>query len=610
MDTKSSSSTRPILKSRLHALRLKLGFEQDWYMLLVAGLIGLVMSGVAILFIFPLRFIEHWTGQADRSLMLWLVPTVPILGAILAGLVHYIIPGHGEGPGVTKVMFAVHRKKSRIPASIGLRKWLASTLTIGSGGSAGAEGPIVTIGSVIGSTIGRLLHANPQSTSTLLGCGAAAGLAAVFNAPIAGVFFVLEIILRDFSIRTLTPIVVASVIATAFTQSVLGNETLFATSATLSVEPFTWREIPNYLILGAICGLTAVAFIKGFYSTEKAFSRLKVHPILRPAIGATLLGILGLLYLVLINPDNSLPGFYGNGYPVIIQLLDPEHYFTDSSLTALKPALAFLGVLVLLGVLKGLCTCLTLGSGGAGGMFAPSLLIGASVGGSFGYIVNTLEWAPSASPAHYALVGMAAFVASTTHAPLTAILIVYEITRSHEVILPLMLAAVISTIVARLLYRESIYTVKLTDQGVRIGAMSDLTILHRLSVQDVNLDPAVSVHVNDSAESLLELSERHHVGDFVVVDDDKHYVGMVIYSDLREALVYREAIPLLQVSELMREDLPTVTPEELLDQVMDKFSRYDVHSLTVLSDPKSGAISGLISRSKLMRLYQNELDKD
>jgi len=431
----------------------------------------------------------------------------------------------------------------------------------------------------------------------------------VFNAPIAGVFFVMEILLRDFSLRTFTPIVVASVIGTALTQAALGDQALFATSASFSIETFSWREIPNYLILGAICGLVAVAFIRGYYLAEKGFSRLPAHPIVRPALGAAMLGALGLGYLLLAAPDNPLPGFYGNGYPVIIQVLDPSYYYSGPDHTALKPIMTVLGVLVALGVLKAVCTCLTLGSGGAGGFFAPSLLIGACTGGAFGYVVGSLEWAPSASPAHYALVGMAAFVAATTHAPLTAILIVYEITRSYEVILPIMLAAVISTIMARLLYRDSIYTVKLTDQGVRVGSMSDLTILRRLSVQDVPLEPAITVHMGDSAESLLDLSETHHVGDFVVVDDGKRYVGMVTYNDLREALVYREAIPLLQVSELLRQDLPTVTPEETLDLVMDKFSEHDVHSLTVLSDPKDGVISGLISRAKLMRLYQNELEK-
>ncbi len=609
----SDGPTNPLFAwfgARFRDVRLKLGLKPDWYLLLAAAVIGLVMSGVAIAFITPLRAIEEWSSTADRGLMLWLVPLVPIAGALLAGVVHYYMKGFGVGPGVTKVMYAVHRRQSFIPWTLGIRKWIASSLTIASGGSAGAEGPIVTIGSMIGSNIGRLLHANAQNTSTLLGCGAAAGLASVFNAPIAGVFFVLEILLRDFSLRTFTPIVVASVIGTAFTQSVLGHETLFTTGVTLSAEAFTWREIPNYLILGVICGLAAVIFVRGFYLSERTFSRIKVHPILRPAIGASMLGGLGLVYLLLNVSDNPLPSFYGNGYPVIITLLEPSYYYADQGQAVLRPAIAVLGGLLILGVLKAMCTSITLGSGGAGGMFAPSLLIGACAGGTLGYIVNWLGWAPAASPAHYALVGMAAMVAASTHAPLTGILIVYEITGSYQVILPLMLAAVISTIVARLVYRESLYTVKLTDIGVRLGAMSDLTILRRLLARDVPLDRAVTVKRNDSATLLLDLSETHHVGDFVVVDDDGKYVGMVTYGDLREALVYREAIPLLQVSELLRDDLPTIQPNETLDVVMDKFSMHDTHCLVVLDSTDDRVVRGLLSRSRLMRLYRDELDKD
>ena len=205
---------------------------------------------------------------------------------------------------------------------------------------------------------------------------------------------------------------------------------------------------------------------------------------------------------------------------------------------------------------------------------------------------------------------MAAVVAASTHAPLTGMLIVYEITGSYKVILPLMLAAVISTIVARLLYRDSLYTVKLTDIGVRLGVMSDLTILRRMLARDVPLERAVTVKRTDSATLLLDLSETHHVGDFVVVDDDGRYAGMVTYGDLREALVYREAIPLLQVNELMRDDLPTVRPNETLDVVMDKFSTHDTHSLAVLDSSDDGVVRGLLSRSRLMRLYRDELDKD
>ena len=599
----------PLLSQRLRRFIAKLGFERDWYLVLVAALIGVVMSGVAIAFIMPLRALENLGDRIDAGPLLYLlVPVVPVVGALLAGLLIHLMPTEMRGPGVSTVMYAVHRKKSRLPARLGLRKWLASTLTIGSGGSAGAEGPIVTIGSVLGSWVARRLRTNPQHTATMLGCGAAAGLASVFNAPIAGIFFVLEILLRDFSLRTFTPIVIASVISSACTRSVLGsNDALFALADDFSINTFNALEIPHYLILGLLCGAVAVMFIRGLYLSADGFARLKIHPALKPAAGALVLGLIGLAYLVVYK---SVPGFYGNGYPMIKEVIRPGYFYLDDANEVLKPALALLTGLVALAFLKGVATSLTIGSGGAGGMFAPSMLIGASVGGAFGYLVNALGWFPSATPAHYAVVGMAAMVAATTHAPLTAILIVYEITQSYEIILPLMFTAVISTVVGRLLYRESIYTVRLTHLGVRIGAMSDLTILRRLSVSDVQLVPPVTVNTDESAQRLLDLSEQFAVSDFVVMDDRKHYVGLVTSADLKEALIFREAIPLLQVNELQRSDLPTVTPDETLDVVLDKFSRHDVQSLAVLDESGDGSVLGLITRSRLMHRYQGALSKD
>ncbi len=599
----------PLLSQRLRRFIAKLGFERDWYLVLVAALIGVVMSGVAIAFIMPLRALENLGDRIDAGPLLYLlVPVVPVVGALLAGLLIHLMPTEMRGPGVSTVMYAVHRKKSRLPARLGVRKWLASTLTIGSGGSAGAEGPIVTIGSVLGSWVARRLRTNPQHTATMLGCGAAAGLASVFNAPIAGIFFVLEILLRDFSLRTFTPIVIASVISSACTRAVLGqNDALFAVADDFSINTFNALEIPHYLILGLLCGAVAVMFIRGLYLSADGFARLKIHPALKPAAGALVLGLIGLAYLVVYK---SVPGFYGNGYPMIKEVIRPGYFYLDDANEVLKPALALLTGLVALAFLKGVATSLTIGSGGAGGMFAPSMLIGASVGGTFGYLVNALGWFPSATPAHYAVVGMAAMVAATTHAPLTAILIVYEITQSYEIILPLMFTAVISTVVGRLLYRESIYTVRLTHLGVRIGAMSDLTILRRLSVSDVQLVPPVTVNTDESAQRLLDLSEQFAVSDFVVMDDRKHYVGLVTSADLKEALIFREAIPLLQVNELQRSDLPTVTPDETLDVVLDKFSRHDVQSLAVLDESGDGSVLGLITRSRLMHRYQSALSKD
>ena len=243
-------------------------------------------------------------------------------------------------------------------------------------------------------------------------------------------------------------------------------------------------------------------------------------------------------------------------------------------------------------------------------MFAPSLVVGAMVGSIFGVVVEWLGWFPDGDPAHYALVGMAATLAATTHAPLTGVLLVYELTQTYSLIVPLLLTAVISTIVGRLIYRNSIYTEELAEAGVRLGGMSDLTLLRHLTVRDIPLVPPILVNPNDSGQRLLELSERFSVSDFVVVDEEERYVGMVTASDLQAALVYREAIPLLQVSEMERTDLPSVGPEDTLDVVLDRFSQHDAACLAVLDSPGHGQVIGVLTRTRLMREYQHALERD
>jgi len=614
-------------------LRRRLGVDKDWRLVGLAAVIGVLMSGVAIAFILPLRGLEHFaemTTDEHPTLGAWLVPLIPMVGGLLAGTVAFLISAGSIGHGVSAVMYAIHRSKSRLTARLGLKEWVASTLTIGSGGSAGAEGPIVTIGAVIGSLAGQRLKLTPKDTATLLGCAAGAGIASVFSAPFAGIFFVLEILLRDFSMRTFTPIVIACVIAAGVTKAILGTEhaeQLFYLGEQFNENAFTLSEFPNYLILGLVCGTTAAIFLKALLFAEGQFQRLRVHPIVRPALGAAMLGMIGLGYLWFIQ-GGTVPAFYGNGYPVITSLTSLDYYYQDEAHTILKPATTLLVTLIALGTFKALATCLTIGSGGSGGMFAPSLLIGAAVGGTLGCVVNALGWGPSATPAHYAVVGMAAFLAASTHAPFTGILIVYELTTSYEIMLPLMFTAVISTIVSRLMHKESLYTASLTRLGVKLGTMMDLTVLRRLSVSDVSLDPAFTVHTGESAERLMELTEEHVATDFVVVDGEGRYVGLVTGADLTAALIYREAIPLLQVSELTRQDLPTVSPDETLDVVLDKFSANDVQCLVVLEQDGAGAdgqfgasgraragskkprkvrIVGMITRSRLMHRYQDAL---
>ena len=589
---------------------VRLRLDRDWYLILLAAGIGLLMSGVALAFMLPLHAVETLVRrlEADHPGWLWwLIPIVPVIGALICGIVTRLIPeGEGEGPAVSRVMYCIYRRKSRVRWFVALRTWLAASATIGSGNSAGAEGPIVTIGATIGSNIGRTLGTMPQNTAALLGCGAAAGIASVFNAPIAGVFFVLEVMLRDFSLRTFTPIVVASVISATVTQAVLhSSEPLFPGAAGLELEQaFHWAEIPNYLILGVICGVAGALFIRALYGTMRLFQRSPIPRPLRPLVGAIGLGAAGVAWWSIAG---RTPEFYGNGYPVIAQLLDPVYYLADDG-SSMQAFSGVFGLLVVLALVKGIATCLTIGSGGAGGVFAPSLLLGTAIGGAFGFVVNTLGWFPSATPAHYALVGMAAMLAGSTHAPLTAILIVYEITQRYEVILPLMFAAVISTIVARIVHGQSVYSQPLAQLGVRVGEMSDLTILRRLTAHDVPLVAPVFVRPADSAQRLLDLSERLAVSDFVVTDARSRYLGMVTSGAVRDALVYREAIPLLQVHELQQQDLPTVSPEDTLDVVLDRFAAHDVNALTVVDEGTDGAVIGLITRSRLMRRYQVALE--
>ncbi|MBL6997234.1 MAG: chloride channel protein [Phycisphaerales bacterium] len=599
-----------IVTPYLRRFGLRLGFERDWYLYLVASVIGVFMGLAAVGFILPLRQTEHIAEMLQGSEYLWILILLgPAIGGLITGILITLLTHDGVGPGVTSVIYAVQRRKGIMSWKIGVRKWLASTATIASGGSAGAEGPIVTIGAVIGSNIAKLLGTGSQHTGTLLGCGAAAGLASVFNAPIAGIFFVMEILLRDFSLKTFTPIVIAAVVSSATTQGILGDAALFQVGEGFFRDglAFSVSQIPTYLILGLACGLLGAAFVRTLEFSERSFAATRLPIFARPVVGALLLGVLGFTIFWLTSSE-SVPKFYGNGYPMIESIINPSSYFSDNDGTMLKEAAPLLFGLAGLALIKLVATSITVGSGGAGGLFAPSLFIGAATGGCIGYAVHYFGWFPNTSPAYFALVGMAAMVAATTHAPLTAILIVYEVTQSYDVILPLMFAAVVSTVVARFICKDSVYTFKLSKLGVRMGALSDLTVLRRLTPEDVQIKTATVVKSTDSAQKLVDLMESTGTSEFVVTDEHDKYCGMITSDDLRSALVYREAIPLLQVSELQRSDLPTITNEETLDLVLDKFSRSDVQSL-VLIDPL-GEILGLVTRSRLMNRYQKALDQD
>lgn len=620
------------LRNRITRIIMRLGFRRDWYLIVLAAGIGTITACGAIGFIELLHAAERWSESLSARLpsspIPFLLPLIPMVGALLTGLLVFFFAREARGHGVPEVMDAIYRKKSRIRPRVALVKSVASACTIGSGGSAGAEGPIVQIGSALGSGLSQLLKTSREDAATLLGCGAAAGIASVFNAPIAGVFFVLEILLRDFSLRTFTPIVVAAVFSTATTQAYYGqNDAIFAISGTLTNYTFSFSELPSYIVLGLVCAAVAVLFIRALYYTEDLYEKLKLHPIIKPVTGALLLGVLGIVFMVSVDPQHyarHIPPFFGNGYETIRGLLQPASYAAvPADLAAPAPNAAGVSVehnhlflpihtgfwfLLAIAACKLIATCFTLGSGGSGGVFAPSLFLGAATGAIFGIILQKLGLLPTdGSPAAYALVGMAAVVAGATHAPLTAILILFEITRDVYVLLPIMLAAVVSTVGAQLLLRDSIYSLKLRRRGVLVGSAADLTILRKLTARDITPVPHVQVRVKDPLSRLLELRDVYQITDFVVIDEDGLYVGLVTNQDLRTALIEREAIPYLLVEELLRRDLPRIHPEDTLDSVLEKFSRNDISSLPLVEPDDDSKVSGLITRSRLMRRYQQAL---
>ena len=592
----------------------------DGWLNMLGAVIGILTAFAAVAFAFLLDHVLEWTEhlqhqlQGEDSSRIWLMPLIPMIGALIVGILVFFFASEASGHGVPQVLDAIVRRGGKLRARVGIVKIITSICTVGSGGSAGAEGPIVQAGSVIGSTIGQRLGVQSRHVPTLVGCGAAAGISSIFNAPIAGVFFALEILLRDFSLKAFTPIVIASVFATAMTQVLLPSEdAIFAYELTGYL--FTVSELPSYLLLGFLCAVAAWLFVSTLHKSELLFAKIPVHPIMLPVLGALILGVLGIVGQLasnsvgqnsLVPTDSSVPVFFGYGYPMIRSLLDPTHY---NAADVTWTAVIMLGMMV---IAKILATSSTLGSGGSGGVFAPSLFIGATVGGTFGLVLDMLGLIPEGgSPASYALVGMAAVVAGATFAPMTAILMLFELTREPRVLAPIMLAAIIATMFSRMFMSDSIYTAKLRRAGIRIGTGRDLSLLRHVPVSSVDYAslPPELIYASDPLSKLVTLHAHHNVPDFPVVDADGHYMGMVTGTDMRTALIDREAIPLLLVAELMRNDLPVISPDEHLDTVMEKFTRDDVSSL-VLVDGFSGTKPlALVTRAKLMARYNAVLDE-
>ncbi|NBC11512.1 MAG: CBS domain-containing protein [Planctomycetes bacterium] len=609
--------------ARINRALGSLGFGRDWFMIPLAAVVGtlggVVATGFELLVEASGHFFFVTIGEREFPGSEWvLIGLLPAVGGLGVGLIGWLLgkkrPEHGV-PEVIETM--AKRDVDYLTPRSGASKAVSASLTMGSGGSAGVEGPIIMIGSTVGSTLSNLLRLGRERRSALIGCGAAAGTAAIFNAPIAGVLFVLEVILRDFSIKTFIPIVVASVFGTSVAQALLGDEVVFRVPEAMRHYDFVIAEIGPYALLGLLCGGVGALFAASMRRSEALWDKTSLPGWARPAVGGLILGLVGVLSLLLLDPlfaEYDRPAFYGNGYPVIEALLNPVSYPGAAEAgyigeKGVPVATAAVGLLCAALLLKMLGTCLTLGSGGSGGIIAPSLFMGAALGAALAMTLNAIGFIPAerGTPATYALAGMAGMIAAVVHCPLTAFLLVFEITQDYRVVLPMMLVAILATTASQFFYRDSIYQAWLRKRGIRMGTYADMVLLRRLTVHDVPLSPAVIVHPEEPAQRLLELAEDYAAVDYVVCDDRDIYLGMIIGQDVRTTLLQREAIPLMIVGELMRRGLPTCEVDETLDLVLDKFSKHDVSSLAVIDH--NGRAKGMITRSRLMRRYQRLLDE-
>ncbi len=636
--------------------------------IVLAGVIGVLGGYGAVLFTFLIDLITGLTVRpfvtwsAENSVWLIAVFVVPAIGLVTVSWFTRRFAPEAQGHGVPEVITAVARHDGVIRPRVSLVKILASGVCIGMGGSIGREGPIVQIGSALGSMAGQMFKLSSRNIKVLVAAGAAAGISATFNAPLAGVIFASEIILGSFAVESLTPIVIASVLASVVQR--LSGEHGFNPAFPQIYHQFqaAWEQLPSYFLLGLFCGLAAVGFTKLLYAVEDLGKRWLPKWWMRAAVFGCLVGLSGVISQVayqnrppvlsrsaeqeIQREGLPLPPLFGVGYDVISHTLHLENLAKPSSADELANGrikaelistggatsrnvnsvdagrdkvveldadgmLLELWWLLPLALLKPLMTTITLGGGGSGGIFAPSLYLGATLGAAFGLVCNMFlpEW--SANPGVYAIVGMGAVVAGTTHGVLSAILIVYEMTSDYQIILPIMVCAGLASIVARFVDPESIYTKKLSRRGESIARGHDMHRVEHIMVRNVMIRNFPTVlHTNNVTEIIRIARANPHIESLPVMDDDGQLMGIIRPEDLHRVLDSDVPPSLVNAGDIALTSPIAVSPNANLLEALRDFGSRDVDTLPVVSGHgESRQMVGILLRSDVMRRYRMEMLK-
>lgn len=561
------------------AERLRIGPQV--FQVLLAVVIGALTGLGAVCFLLLIRLVESLFYGTLFPLLgsPYLIFLLPALGGLAIGPLIHFFPREAKGDGVPSAMESVALRGGIIePRTVALRT-ITSGITIGSGGSVGREAPIAQIGAAVGSAVGQFLRASGERMRSLVGCGAAGGIAAVFNAPMGGAFFALEVLLGDFSAQTFPPIVIASVTAVAVSRAFLGNVLIF------SVPSFVLASLPQILfcaLLGAACGAIAQMFIRSLNASERRFSSAPIPPWLRAAVGGGMTGIIAIWFP---------------------QVLGTDEMALDQALHGALPWTLLLAI----GFLKIAATSFSLGSGGSGGVLGPSLFIGGMIGALAGTAAEALFPGIAGSVGGYALVGMAAFLAPMVGAPLTAILILFEMTGNYAIILPLLVAVISAMFVSGQFSRFSLYTHHLHKKGVDLVRGREEGVLKTLRVRDVMKDEAVTIPPSATFRELSDRFLESHVDYFYLNDAEKGLRGVVAFRDIRPYLMEEGLSDLVRVGDIATLNPVFVTPDETLFDVLIKFGYKNVAALPVVTDPHERKLVGIVRRKEVLEAYQKRI---
>lgn len=568
--------------------------KESRFIYLLALVVGVLCGFAAQLLKFLIHAISGFlTAHVSNTSANFSYLIYPVVGILIVTLfVRYVVKDN-ISHGVTRVLYAISQRKSRLKKKNCYASLVASSITIGFGGSVGAEGPIVFTGAAIGSNIGQAFRLSPKILMILVGCGAAAGIAGIFRAPIAGMLFTLEVLMIDFTGATVMPLLISSITGAtvAYVMEGYDAEFFFAQS-----EPFMTRKIPYAILLGVVTGFVSLYFTRMMMTMEGMFGKIR-HSWQKILSGGAILASLIFLF----------PPLYGEGYSSINNLLegnvssivDGSFFYVD------RDSVWFISLYIAMIVLmKVFATSATNGAGGVGGTFAPSLFVGAMAGFVFAYVLNNLDIGIDISNKNFALMGMTGVMSGVMHAPLMAIFLTAEMTGGYELFLPLLIVSTLSYMTIKLFEPYSIYSMRLAKKGELMTNEKDQAVLTLLKIDNLIEKDCRVVHPEMSLKEMVDVISESHRNIFPVTEADGRLVGIVLLDDIRNIMFRPDLYRKMTVSRFMSMPPARIEITESMEKVMDTFDRTNAWNLPVVQD---GKYIGLVSKSKIFNSYRRVL---